>query len=69
MGKGPLRRAVTNPGKRLRVLRQQRGLTLRDVHAASLRLSRKARQHAFVILPSRLHEFEAKEVVPSIHGL
>jgi transcriptional regulator with XRE-family HTH domain len=55
------------PGDRLRSLRQQRGLTLRDVHEFSLELARRFGQTAFVIPPSRLHEFEKKNIVPSIH--
>ncbi len=54
-------------GDRLRSLRQQRGLTLRDVHEFSLGLASRFGQTAFVIPPSRLHEFEKKNVVPSIH--
>src|SRR6266700_5556270 len=55
------------PGDRLRSLRQQRGFTLRDVHKFSLELARRFGQTAFVIPPSRLHEFEKKNIVPSIH--
>jgi len=69
MGKRPPRRVGTKPGKRLRILRRQRGLTLRDVHAASVEIARESHRDAFVIFPSRLHEFEMKEVVPSIYGL
>ncbi len=47
--------------------RQQRGLTLRDVHEFSLELARRFGQTAFVIPPSRLHEFEKKNIVPSIY--
>jgi transcriptional regulator with XRE-family HTH domain len=55
------------PGDRLRSLRQQRGLALRDVHKLSLELALRFGQTAFVIPPSRLHEFEKKNIVPSIH--
>src|SRR6266480_2333070 len=55
------------PGDRLSSLRQQRGLTLRDVHKFSLELARRFGQTAFVIPPSRLHEFEKKDIVPSIY--
>src|SRR5439155_16940546 len=54
------------PGDRLHSLRQQRGLTLRDVHEFSLELARRFGETAFVIPPSRLHEFEKKNIVPSI---
>ncbi|HZQ18916.1 MAG TPA: helix-turn-helix transcriptional regulator [Terriglobales bacterium] len=57
------------PGDRLRSLRQQRRLTLRDVHEFSLELARRFGQTAFVIPPSRLHEFEKKNIVPSIHRI
>ena len=57
------------PGDGLRSLRQQRGLTLRDVHKFSLDLARTSQQPGCVIPPSRLHEFETKNIVPSIHRL
>jgi hypothetical protein len=37
------------------------------VHEFSLELARRFGQTAFVIPPSRLHEFEKKNIVPSIH--
>src|SRR5438128_12632648 len=55
------------PGDRLRALREQRGLTLRDVHRFSLELARRFGHTAFVIPPSRLDEFEKTNIVPSIH--
>jgi len=42
---------------------------LRDVHAASVALAKKHRQPAFVIPPSRLHDIERKNKIPSIHRL
>src|SRR6266536_3922250 len=57
------------PGERLRALRLVLGLTLRDVHQASVRLSKKLRNSEFLLPPSRLHEFETKNVVPSVHRL
>jgi len=58
-----------SPGERLRALRLVLGLTLRDVHQASLTLSRRLRNSEFLLPPSRLHEFETRNVVPSIHRL
>jgi transcriptional regulator with XRE-family HTH domain len=57
------------PGGLLRSLRKQRGFTLRDVHVASIRLARRFKQPAFQIPPSRLHEIEVKEVVPSVYRM
>ena len=57
------------PGERLRALRVVHGLSLRDVHDASVRLSRKLRSQEFLLPPSRLHEFETRDVVPSVHRL
>jgi len=45
----------------LRLIRQQLGLSFRDVHAASLGIAEKHRQTAFVISPSRLHRIEDQE--------
>jgi transcriptional regulator with XRE-family HTH domain len=57
------------PGERLRALRLVLGLTLRDVHQASIALSRKLGNSEFQLPASRLHEFETRNVVPSIHRL
>jgi hypothetical protein len=45
------------------------GLSLRDVHQASVTLSKKLRNSGFMLPASRLHEFETRSVVPSIHRL
>ena len=45
----------------MRSIRQQLGLSFRDVHAASLGIAEKHRQTAFVISPSRLHRIETKK--------
>ena len=58
-----------SPGERLRSLRLELGLTLRDVHQASIILSTQCRNSKFLLPPSRLHEFETRDVVPSIHRL
>jgi len=58
-----------NPGAELRAIRQQLGLSFRDVYAASLAIAKQRRQPAFVIAPSRLHDIETKNRIPSIHRL
>ena len=58
-----------NPGAELRAIRQQLGWSLREVHAASVALTKKRREPAFVIPPSRLHDIESTNKVPSIHRL
>jgi len=63
----PTRRS--SPGERLRATRWALGLTLRDVHTASLRLARKLRNRKFILPASRLHDFEVKDTSPSIHRL
>ena len=42
---------------------------MREVHAASVAHAKKRRQPAFVIPPSRLHDIESKNKIPSIHRL
>jgi len=62
-------KCTLRPGKCLRRFREQLGLTLRDVHAASLRLVKEFNQPAFQIQPSRLYDIEAKKVLPNIYRL
>jgi transcriptional regulator with XRE-family HTH domain len=74
MGRGrpqasPAANRRRTPGERLRALRVVRGLSLRDVHQASLRVAKRLRNEDFLLPPSRLHEIEARSVVPSIHRL
>ena len=59
----------SRPGARLRSIRERLGLTFREVHAVSLRLVKEFHQPAFEIQPSRLHDVEVKEVVPSIYRI
>jgi len=63
------RKRQANPGAELRAMRQQLGLSFRDVYAASLDIAEQCRQPAFEIAPSRLHEIESKNMIPSIHRL
>ena len=63
------RKRQANPGAKLRAIRQQLGWSLREVHAASVALAKKSRQPAFVIPPSRLHDIERNNKIPSIHRL
>src|SRR5438093_12473030 len=61
------RKRQANPGAELRAMRQQLGLSFRDVYAASLDIAEQCRQPAFEIAPSRLHEIESTNMIPSIH--
>ena len=63
------RRRQAKPGAELRAIREQLGWSLREVHAASLAIAKQHRQPAFVIPPSRLHDIERKNKIPSIHRL
>lgn len=56
-------------GKQLRELREQMGLTLRDVELSSTSLSQIRGIEEFVINPSRLSDIETKGVIPSIYRL
>jgi transcriptional regulator with XRE-family HTH domain len=58
-----------NPGEGLRRLREQLGLTIRDVEAASLRIAEKHGSQSYGISLSRLSDIETKGVVPSLHKL
>ena len=59
----------STPGDRLRSLRQQRGLTLRDVHVLSTEIAERLHNSAFKLPPSRLSEVETQDVVPSVFRL
>jgi transcriptional regulator with XRE-family HTH domain len=56
-------------GQNLRVLREQLGLTMRDVESASMRIANRHRNDEFAIPPSRLSDVETKGVVPSIYRM
>jgi transcriptional regulator with XRE-family HTH domain len=54
-------------GRKLRALRDQLGLTLRQVEALSGKLAAKHKNSGFALPLSRLSEIESKGVVPSIY--
>lgn len=56
-------------GQRLRILREQKGLTIREVETASMRLATKYGNEDFYIPLSRLSDIETKGVVPNIFKL
>ncbi len=63
------RTSVLSAGRKLRELREQVGLTLRDVEIASTKLAESRGIEEFVINPSRLSDIETKGVIPSIFRL
>lgn len=56
-------------GQNLRALREQLGLTMRDVESASARIAEKHGNDEYAIPPSRLSDIETKGVVPSVFRL
>jgi transcriptional regulator with XRE-family HTH domain len=56
-------------GQNLRVLREQLGLTMKDVEYASARIALKHGNDEFAIAPSALSGIETKGLVPSIFRL
>src|ERR1700745_784567 len=56
-------------GQSLRLLREQLGLTMRDVETASAAIATKHKSEEFAIPPSRLSDIETKGVVPSIYRI
>jgi transcriptional regulator with XRE-family HTH domain len=60
---------VPTPGQQLRILREQLGLTMRDVEVASTRIAAKHGNDDFSIALSRLSDIETKGIVPSIYRL
>jgi transcriptional regulator with XRE-family HTH domain len=60
---------MTGPGQHLRVLREQLGLTMRDVELASAAIAAKHGNDDFFVPLSRLSDIETKGVVPSMYRL
>src|ERR1043165_321004 len=60
---------MPNPGQMLRFKREQLGLTIRDVEAASHKLAEQRSNDELIINISRLSDFETKSVIPSIFRL
>lgn len=60
---------MLSAGKKLRELREQLALTLRDVELASTALAESRGIEEFIINPSRLSDIETKGVIPSIYRL
>ena len=60
---------MVSAGQTLRLLREQLGLTMRDVENASIAIAAKHKSDEFAIPPSRLSDIETKGVVPSIYRL
>ena len=56
-------------GQRLRALREQLNLTMRDVEITSSRIAAKRCNDEFTVAPSRLSDIETKGVTPSIYRL
>src|SRR5439155_4627206 len=57
------------PGQTLRNLREQLGLSMRDVEMASSRIADKHGNDDFAIGLSRLSDIETKGIIPSIYRL
>ncbi len=60
---------VKEAGSRLRSLRRKLGLSMRDVQAHTADVARRSRNRAFQFGISRLSQYEAQGVVPSIYAL
>ncbi len=58
---------MQSPGHKLRCLREQAGLTMRDVEAASIVVAAKHGNDEFVIPLSRLFDIETKAITPNIY--
>ncbi len=56
-------------GQRLRGLREELGLTIRDVEAASGRIAARHGNEDFAISPSRLSDIETKGILPNVYRL
>ncbi len=57
------------PGQRLRALREDLGLTIRDVESASSRIAERHGNEDFAVSLSRLSDIETKGILPNIFRL
>jgi transcriptional regulator with XRE-family HTH domain len=53
-------------GRKLRLIREELGLTMRDVEHSTVQIAERRGNTEFLIPPSRLSDIETKEIVPSI---
>jgi transcriptional regulator with XRE-family HTH domain len=60
---------MLSPGQQLRILREQLGLTMRDVETASAALAAKHGNDDYSIPLSRLSDIETKGIVPSAYRM
>ncbi|MGO9212052.1 MAG: helix-turn-helix domain-containing protein [Terriglobales bacterium] len=60
---------MLSSGQRLRALREELGLTIRDVEAASGRIASRHGNEDFAISPSRLSDIETKGILPNVFRL
>jgi len=58
---------MTSAGNELRRIRDQLGLTMRDVENAAVLISQRHGSEEYLIPPSRLSDIETKGVVPSVY--
>lgn len=56
-------------GQRLRALREQLGLTIRDVESASVRIAANHDNDDFALSLSRLSDIETKGIIPNLYRL
>ncbi|HEX7895108.1 MAG TPA: hypothetical protein VF447_13015 [Terriglobales bacterium] len=56
-------------GERLQQKRTQVGMSLRDVHKASLQVAKEFRNRKFIVPASRLHSFETQNATPNVYRL
>ena len=60
---------MTDAGQQLRSLREQLGLTVREVEAASTKLAARRGNPEYAISISRLSDIETKRILPSVYKL
>lgn len=53
----------------MRRFREELGLTMREVESASREIALRHKNEEFIIFPSRLSDFETRDIVPSIHRM
>jgi transcriptional regulator with XRE-family HTH domain len=64
-----MRKQNTGAGEKLRALRLQRGLAMRDVQEMTKQLAKQKRNPKLTISPSRLSDLENEQVKPNIYRM
>ncbi len=67
--KDPMNNGIYQPGQRLRQIREEHGLTLKDVEEQSQRLAEEMQITSYLITAARVSQVENSNTLPSLYKL